>query len=76
MRFKVTVVSASERWESEVDSLTLPAQRGKLTLLYNHTAIMGKLAEGEIITGSFKKKIKQGFFEFRDNQAKVLVDEE
>ncbi|UCC95206.1 MAG: hypothetical protein JSW40_00215 [Candidatus Omnitrophota bacterium] len=76
MKFKVTIVSAKEKWEIEADSLTLPSQEGQLTILCDHAPIMGKLKEGQIIAPSYKKEIKGGFFEIIDNQARILINEE
>lgn len=75
MRFKLTIVSPREKWEQDVDSVTIPSIDGELTILYNHAPIMGRLGEGQIVSSSYKKKVKDGFFEFLDNHARIFIKE-
>ena len=75
MSFKVIIVSPKEKWEGDLESITLPGQNGELTIFSNHAPIMGKLGEGEITTGSYSVKVKDGFFEFLNNQARILINE-
>lgn len=76
MKFQATIVSRKQKWEGQIDSLTLPSQDGQLTLLANHAPIIGTLGKGHLRVGSSEFRIDQGFFEFKDNQAVVVVEEE
>ena len=75
MSFTVTIVSPKEKWEGRVDSLTLPGERGELTLKTDHAPVFGRLKKGTVLADAYQKEIAGGFFAFIDNLARVAVDE-
>ncbi len=77
--FKLKIASIDkEHFDSEALSLTLPAETGEMTVLAEHTPTIAKLKAGKIKVKSAEEQdlefeIQNGFFEFSDNTANVLV---
>lgn len=66
--------------EAEIAQVTLPVERGMVTLLPNHIPYIGALEPGEITVWIGEKKEETslatsgGFVEFHDNQLLILAD--
>lgn len=73
-KFKLTIATRDKKITGEVDSITLPSEEGELTILADHIPLMGKLTKGRIHLLSQDIRFKQGFFQFKDNHAIILVD--
>ena len=80
MAFEIKIVSKNGlEFESEVDSVTLPAKDGYITILKNHASLITSLNPGTIIarfSGSKEKNIdiQGGFSEINDNKLTVLIN--
>jgi|TARA_B100001029_G_scaffold46197_1_gene36523 F-type H+-transporting ATPase subunit epsilon len=80
MAFEIKIVSKNgTEFESEVDSVTLPAKDGYITILKNHASLITSLNPGTItarFSGSKEKNIdiKGGFSEINDNKLTVLIN--
>jgi len=82
---KLTILNLKETlFEGDVQSITLPAEAGELTILPNHVplitaikkgAISAQLAKGERYDAQEKKYIEceGGVLEFADNEATILL---
>lgn len=67
-------------YDADIHSLMIPGGAGYLGILENHTPIITNLVNGTIrIIDKDKKKlfykVKDGFFEFKNNKAVLLVEE-
>ncbi len=79
--FKLKIASIDkEYFDSEALSLTLPAETGEMTVLAEHTPTIAKLKAGTVKVKvksaegqNLEFKIQNGFFEFSDNTASVLI---
>ena len=82
---KLTVLNLKETlFEGEVQSITLPAEQGELTILPNHVPIITSLKKGTIsalvspgerYSAEERKYIEcaGGILEFADNEATILL---
>lgn len=76
----LTIVSQERRLlDAEVDSLTLPASEGEITVLPNHIPLFTKLNTGEVIYRQGKEEhsfvISKGFVDVGpDNHINIMVD--
>lgn len=82
---KLTILSLKETvFEGDVQSITLPAEQGELTILPNHVPIITSLKKGAIsalatkserYVGEERKYIgcEGGILEFADNEAAILM---
>jgi F-type H+-transporting ATPase subunit epsilon len=80
MAFDIKVISKNGlEFESEVDSVTLPAKDGYITVLKNHSSLITSLNTGTItarLSGSNEKiiEIDGGFSEIKNNKLIVLIN--
>ncbi len=73
------IVSPQGRiFEGDVDSVSLPAVNGTITILPNHVSLFTKLEEGEIEIHQGNKTLSVivagGFLEINKNKAHILSD--
>ncbi len=77
--FKLKIASIDkEHFDSEAISVTLPVETGEMTVLAEHTPTIAKLKSGKIKVKSAEGQdldfeIQNGFFEFSDNTASLLL---
>ena len=78
---KLTVYTAKNKLIDSVEtsSVYLPTLAGDLTILNNHNPIIGVLREGEIHfhaenNEEIKISLTTGYFEFSDNELKILIE--
>lgn len=61
-----------------VESITLPTESGVITILEDHTALLSKLAPGEILIESKDETneffIEGGILKIKDNKIELIVD--
>ena len=80
MSFEIKIVSKNGlEFESKVDSVTLPAKDGYITVLRNHASLITSLNPGTItarFSGQKEKniEIEGGFSEIKENKLTVLID--
>lgn len=80
MAFDIKVISKNGiEFESEVDSVTLPAKDGYITVLKNHANLITSLNTGTLTarsSGSNEKviEIDGGFSEIKNNKLIVLIN--
>ncbi len=80
MSFEIKIVSKNGlEFESEVDSVTLPAKDGYITVLRSHASLITSLNAGTItarFSGEKEKNIEitGGFSEIKENKLTVLID--
>lgn len=77
--FTLTILSpVGEVFNDSVEEVTLPTDKGEVTILTNHVPLFSKLVEGvaTIVKGGKKNSIAVvgGFLEVKDNMATVLSD--
>ena len=65
-------------FKDEIDSITLPASEGEITILPNHIPLVAPTKPGEIIikkgTEIHHMTVMGGFIENSDNKVKLLAD--
>jgi len=80
MAFDIKVISKNGlEFESEVDSVTLPAKDGYITVLKNHSSLITSLNTGTITArfSGYNEKIIEidgGFSEIKNNKLIVLIN--
>lgn len=76
---KLTVLTLKETlFDGSVQSVTLPAEMGELTILPNHVPIITALKKGLISAATTQGERKyfecgSGIFEFINNEAAILL---
>ncbi len=81
---KLTVLNLKETlFDGEVQSMTIPAEQGELTILPNHVPIITPLKKGAISALTLKGghaaeerkyiECQSGILEFADNKATILL---
>ncbi len=75
----VTIVSPEQTlFEGQVDSLTVPGEKGRFEVLKGHAPIISSLTAGSVVcTGeeSCELKISGGFIEVAHNRVSLCVEE-
>ena len=75
---RVTIVSPEQTlFEGEVDSITVPGEKGRFEVLKNHAPIISSLTAGSVAcTGQtpFEVEIRSGFIEVANNAVSVCVE--
>ncbi len=63
--------------DAKADFIVLPMEDGELGVLFNHTALIGKLNKGEVrltLNGAVKKlQVDGGFAQIRSNVVNILT---
>ncbi len=77
--FQLTILSPSgEVFNDTVDEVTLPTERGEMSVLPHHTALFSKLSEGVLTIRKSGKKsviaIVGGFLEVKNGTTTILSD--
>ncbi len=78
---QVKIVSSKEKiFEGKAKSVVLPAIRGEMEILDNHSHIFALLKEGQIVIKktekSFKKiNLKNGVAEFYKNKLSIILSQ-
>lgn len=77
--FQLTILSPSgEVFNDTVDEVTLPTERGEMSVLPHHTALFSKLNEGVLTIRKSGKKsviaIVGGFLEVKNGTTTILSD--
>jgi len=75
---KLTVLNLKETlFKDEVQSITIPAEQGELTILPNHVPVITPLKKGVISALTLKEKkyieCQSGILEFSNNEATILL---
>ncbi|MBR1712149.1 MAG: F0F1 ATP synthase subunit epsilon [Alloprevotella sp.] len=74
----VTIVSPEQTlFEGEVDSLTVPGEKGRFEVLKGHAPIISSLAAGVVAckgAEAFELEVRGGFIEVAHNAVSVCVE--
>lgn len=77
--FQLAILSPQgEIFNDSIDELTLPTDKGEISILPHHTAIFSRITEGTITIQKGGKKsviaLVGGFLEVKDTQVTILSD--
>ncbi len=74
----VTIVSPEETlFEGELESLTVPGEKGRFEILKDHAPIISSLTAGTLVcrgAEAFEMEVRGGFIEVAHNRVSVCVE--
>ncbi len=74
----VTIVSPEQTlFEGQVDSITVPGEKGRFEILKDHAPIISSLTAGTLVcrgAEAFEMEVRGGFIEVAHNRVSVCVE--
>ncbi len=79
MKIDLQVVTPEKiAFEGEIDRISLPTERGQITILPKHISLVSTIKGGDLVIENDKKEtlmaVYGGFVEVRKNQVRVMTD--